>query len=120
MRTVRLGIWGTATVAIGVLLLLDVAGAFPDWLIIGPVCLGIAGLALLIDQIVCDPTRKLGYIISLLMIALSAGTVAQDAELVVDSWAVWPFVVGALVVGMPLERFASHHRHIGPSAGAHA
>jgi hypothetical protein len=119
MRTMRVAIWGSAIVAIGVLLLLDLAGAYPDWLIIGPVCLGVAGVALLIDQIVWDPTRKFGYIISLLMIALSAGTVAQDAELVIDNWAVWPFVVGALVIGLPLETFASHHRHIGPSARAH-
>jgi hypothetical protein len=74
------------------------------------------------------PGRKGGFFASLLMIALSAGTVTQDAELVIDNWAVWPFVAGALVIGVPLETFAAHLRRtghriehrIGPSAAAKA
>jgi hypothetical protein len=115
MRTKRFIIWGSAIIVGGVLLLLDLADVYPGWLLVGPVILGVAGVALLADQIVCTPGRKGGFFASLLMIALSAGTVTQDAELVVDNWAVWPFVAGALAIGLPLEAFAAHRRRTGPS-----
>ncbi|MGZ4119898.1 MAG: LiaF transmembrane domain-containing protein [Actinomycetota bacterium] len=120
MRTSRFIIWGSAIIAAGVLFVVDRAGLFPQWLLVGPVILGVAGVALLADQIVFTPGRKGGFFASLMMIALSAATVTQDAELVVDNWSVWPFVAGAVLLGVPLEMLAAHHRHIGPSAGAHA
>ena len=127
MSMYRRFIWGTTVVVIAVLLLLDLADVYPSWVVIGPVCLGVAGVALLADQVVYAPERKAGFIASLLMIALSAGTVTQDAELVVDEWAVWPFVAAALALGIPLEAYAArrrrtggprdtHRRHIGASA----
>jgi hypothetical protein len=120
MRTTRVFIWGSAIIVGGDLLLLARVGVFPEWLVVGPVCLGVAGVALLADQVVCAPGRRGVFLVSLLMIALSAGTVAQDAGLVIDNWAVWPFVAGALCVGLPLELLAAHRRHTRPSPGAHA
>jgi hypothetical protein len=90
MSMYRRIIWGSAVVTIALLLLLDLADAYPSWVVIGPVCAGVAGVALLADQVVCSPGRKWGCFASLMLIALSAGTVNQDAELVVDEWAVWP------------------------------
>jgi cell wall-active antibiotic response 4TMS protein YvqF len=110
MKRSRSLIWGSAIIVGGVLLLLDRVDVFPEWLLIGPVLLGVAGVALLVDQIARSPRRRGGWVGSLLMIALSAGTVTQDANLVIDTWSVWPFVVGAVVIGVPLERVASRRR----------
>jgi hypothetical protein len=49
MRTKRFIIWGSAIVVAGGLLVLDLAGVFPEWLLVGPVILGVAGVALLVD-----------------------------------------------------------------------
>jgi hypothetical protein len=111
MYTRRRQIWATAIVIVSALLLLELAEAYPSWVVIGPVCLGVAGVALLIDQVCWAPARRWGFLAGLLMVALSAGTVLQDAELVVDEWAVWPFVAGALALGIPLEAYAAHSRH---------
>jgi hypothetical protein len=111
-RTARLVIWGSAVVVGGILLMLDTADVYPGWLLVGPVLLGVAGVALLADQILCSPGHKLGYGGALLMIALSAGTVTQDAGLVVDNWSVWPFVAGAVIIGVPLEILAARRRRI--------
>jgi hypothetical protein len=112
-------IWGSAVVTIALLLLLDLADAYPSWVVIGPVCAGVAGVALLADQVVCSPGRKWGFFASLLLIALSAGTVTQDAELVVDEWAVWPFVAAAVVLGVPLEAYAARRRRKGRARDTH-
>jgi len=129
MNIQRRVIWGSAIIIIGVLLVLDLVNVYPTWVVIGPVCLGVAGVALLADQVLCSPGRKGGFFAALLMIGLSAGTVTQDAELVVNEWSVWPFVAGAVALGVPLEIYAArrrrkgsslgaHPRHFGPSAGA--
>jgi hypothetical protein len=112
-------IWGSAVVVIALLLLLDLADVYPSWVVIGPVCLGVAGVALLADQIVCSSARKGGFVAALLMIALSAGTVTQDAKLVVDEWAVWPFVAAAIALGIPLEAYAAHRRRKGRARDTH-
>jgi hypothetical protein len=119
MYTRRRLIWAAAIGIVGGLLLLDLAGAYPSWVVIGPVCAGVAGVALLIDQICWAPARRWGFLAGLLMVALSAGTVLQDAELVVDEWAVWPFVAAALALGIPLEAYAAHRRHHDASRGGH-
>lgn len=128
MKTTRGFLWGSAIVAAGVVLLLDIAEVYPAWVLVGPVVLGIAGVAFLADQIFFARERRFGFLGSLMMIALSAATVTQDAGLVIDEWSVWPFVAGALVLGVPLERYSTRRRRttrwsgprIGPSAGAHA
>ena len=113
MNTSRFVIWVSAIVVGGVLLLLDAFKVYPRWLLIGPVLLGVAGVALLADQITCAPARKGGFSAALVMIALSAGTVTQDAGLVVDTWSIWPFLVGAAALSVPFEVSAAHRRRAG-------
>ena len=45
MSTRRRIIWASAIVIIGALLALDRNDVYPSWVVIGPVCLGIAGIA---------------------------------------------------------------------------
>lgn len=111
MNVKRTIILAAGAIVAAVVYALDVADVYPSWLLVGPVLLGIGGVVLLTDQVLCAPSRKGGFIGSLMMIGLSAGTVTQDALLVVDEWSIWPFVAGALLFGVPLETYASHRRH---------
>lgn len=113
MTTRRRIIWGSALSVTAALLLLDLLPAYPAWLEIGPVCLGVAGCALLADQIACSPWRQWGYVGPLSMIGLGAGAVAQDAGVVVDKWSVWPFVAAAVIAGLPPELHAARRRRHG-------
>jgi hypothetical protein len=116
-RTGRYAWWGATIAVIGALYLLEAADAFPAWFLAGPVAVGVAGVALMIDRLAfSSSTRRSRFILPLLLVGVSAGTVLQDADLLVDEYSIWPPLVGGLLVALVLGAVTSH----GGSAGGRA
>jgi hypothetical protein len=104
-RAGRFVFWGVSASVVLLMYVLDWVDVFPNWLLGGPVAVGVAGTALVIDRVVFSGRLWGGYWLPFLLIGLSAGTVLQDAEILGDEYAVWPAVVGALGIALLFRVF---------------
>lgn len=104
--TARYVLWGLAIAVGAAVYLLDAMEAFPRWFEGGPVVVGIAGVALLADRLLFSGRIKGGFVIPLLLVGVSAGTVLQDAQLLVNEYSIWPPLLGALVLALIMNTFS--------------